>query len=494
MSQLAVNLHEKVEKFLQGTKKLYVNGAFIESASGKTFKTPNPATGETLAIVAEAGREDIHKAVVAARMAFDEGPWSRMSTAERSRLMYKLADLMEEHKEELAQLETLDNGKPIRETLAADVPLAIEHMRYYAGWATKIIGQTIPVSGEYFNYTRHEAVGVVGQIIPWNFPLLMAMWKMGAALATGCTIVLKPAEQTPLSALYLAELIEEAGFPKGVINIVPGFGESAGQALVNHPLVDKIAFTGSTPVGKQIMRQASESLKRVTLELGGKSPNIILPDADLSRAIPGALSGVMFNQGQVCTAGSRLFIPKKMYDNVMADLVLYSKKLNQGVGLNPETTIGPLVSEEQQKRVMGYIEKGIAEGAEVLCGGNKPFDQGYFVSPTVFADVNDEMTIAKEEIFGPVISALPFNDIDEVIERANKSQFGLAAGVWTENVKTAHYVASKVRAGTVWINCYNVFDAASPFGGFKQSGLGREMGSYALNNYTEVKSVWLNLN
>ncbi|CAH2466717.1 aldehyde dehydrogenase DhaS [Bacillus sp. S4] len=494
MSQLAVNLHEKVEKFLQGTKKLYVNGSFVESASGKTFKTPNPATGETLAIVAEAGREDIHKAVVAARMAFDEGPWSRMSTAERSRLMYKLADLMEEHKEELAQLETLDNGKPIRETLAADVPLAIEHMRYYAGWATKIVGQTIPVSGEYFNYTRHEAVGVVGQIIPWNFPLLMAMWKMGAALATGCTIVLKPAEQTPLSALYLAELIEEAGFPKGVVNIVPGFGETAGQALVNHPLVDKIAFTGSTPVGKQIMRQASESLKRVTLELGGKSPNIILPDADLSRAIPAALSGVMFNQGQVCCAGSRLFIPKKMYDNVMADLVLYSKKLNQGAGLNPETTIGPLVSEEQQKRVMGYIEKGIAEGAEVLCGGNKPFDQGYFVSPTVFADVNDEMTIAKEEIFGPVISALPFNDIDEVIDRANKSQFGLAAGVWTENVKTAHYIASKVRAGTVWVNCYNVFDAASPFGGFKQSGLGREMGSYALNNYTEVKSVWINLN
>ncbi|EJR42597.1 aldehyde dehydrogenase DhaS [Bacillus mycoides] len=494
MSQLAVNLHEKVEKFLQGTKKLYVNGAFIKSASGKTFKTPNPATGETLAIVAEAGREDIHKAVVAARMAFDEGPWSRMSTAERSRLMYKLADLMEEHKEELAQLETLDNGKPIRETMAADIPLAIEHMRYYAGWATKIVGQTIPVSGDYFNYTRHEAVGVVGQIIPWNFPLLMAMWKMGAALATGCTIVLKPAEQTPLSALYLAELIEEAGFPKGVINIVPGFGESAGQALVNHPLVDKIAFTGSTPVGKQIMRQASESLKRVTLELGGKSPNIILPDADLSRAIPGALSGVMFNQGQVCSAGSRLFIPKKMYDNVMADLVLYSKKLNQGAGLNPETTIGPLVSEEQQKRVMSYIEKGIEEGAEVLCGGSNPFDQGYFVSPTVFADVNDEMTIAKEEIFGPVISAIPFNDIDEVIERANKSQFGLAAGVWTENVKTAHYVASKVRAGTVWVNCYNVFDAASPFGGFKQSGLGREMGSYALNNYTEVKSVWINLN
>ncbi|WP_369903184.1 aldehyde dehydrogenase family protein [Bacillus manliponensis] len=494
MSQLAMNLHEKVEKFLQGTKKLYVNGAFIESASGKTFTTPNPATGETLAIVAEAGREDIHKAVIAARQAFDEGPWSRMSAAERSRLMYKLADLMEEHKEELAQLETLDNGKPIQETMNADLPLAIEHMRYYAGWATKLVGQTIPVSGEYFNYTRHEPVGVVAQIIPWNFPLLMAMWKLGAALATGCTIVLKPAEQTPLSALYLAELMEEAGFPKGVVNIVPGYGEIAGQALITHPLVDKIAFTGSTEVGKHIMKEASNSLKRVTLELGGKSPNIILPDADLSRAIPAALSGIMFNQGQVCCAGSRLYIPKKMYDNVVADLALYAKNLKQGAGLNPETNIGPLVSQEQQNRVMGYIEKGTAEGAEVVIGGKKPYEQGYFVTPTVFANVSDEMTIAKEEIFGPVVAAMPFDDIDEVIERANKTEFGLAAGVWTENLKNAHYVASKVRAGTVWVNCYNVFDAASPFGGYKQSGLGREMGSYALNNYTEVKSVWINLN
>jgi aldehyde dehydrogenase (NAD+) len=493
MSQVAVELREKVATFLQGTKRLYINGQFVESASQKTFETPNPATGETLATVYEAGREDIHRAVIAARQAFDEGPWSKMAAAERSRLMYKLADLMERDQLELAQLETLDNGKPIRETTAADVPLAIEHMRYYAGWATKIVGQTIPVSGNYFNYTRHEAVGVVGQIIPWNFPLLMAMWKLGAALATGCTVVLKPAEQTPLSALYLAELIEEAGFPKGVVNIVPGYGESAGQALVNHPLVDKIAFTGSTEVGKIIMKQASESLKRVTLELGGKSPNIILPDADLSRAIPGALNGVMFNQGQVCCAGSRLFVPKKMFDNVVADLALYSKNLRQGAGINPDTNIGPLVSKEQQKRVLSYINKGVEEGAELVAGGTTPYENGYFIAPTVFADVKDEMTIAKEEIFGPVIAAMPFEDLDEVIERANRSHYGLAAGVWTENLKSAHYIAAKLRAGTVWVNCYNAFDAASPFGGYKQSGLGREMGSYALQNYTEVKSIWVNM-
>jgi aldehyde dehydrogenase (NAD+) len=493
MKSAVTTVNPLVEAFLEGTKKLFINGEFVESVSGKTFKTPNPATGETLAVVNEARKEDIDLAVLAARKAFDEGPWSKMSAAERSRLMYKLADLMEEHKEELAQLETLDNGKPINETRTADIPLAIEHIRYYAGWTTKIVGQTIPVSGNYFNYTRHEAVGVVGQIIPWNFPLLMAMWKLGAALATGCTVVLKPAEQTPLSVLYLAELISQAGFPKGVINIVPGYGETAGDALVKHPLVDKIAFTGSTEVGKLIMREASHTLKRVTLELGGKSPNIILPDADLSRAIPGALSGVMFNQGQVCCAGSRLFIPKKMYDNVVADLVVHAGKLKQGAGLNADTTIGPLVSEEQQNRVMSYIEKGIKEGAEVVVGGNKPCDTGYFVSPTIFADVDDKMTIAKDEIFGPVIAALPFEDLDDVIHRANKSEYGLAAGLWTENVKHAHYIANKLRAGTVWVNCYNAFDAASPFGGYKQSGLGREMGSYALNNYTEVKSVWVNL-
>ncbi|MGM9925925.1 MAG: aldehyde dehydrogenase family protein [Bacillus sp. (in: firmicutes)] len=493
MSQAILEIRQELQEFLKGPKKLYINGQFVESVSGKTFTSPNPATGEILAEIYEADAADIDVAVKAARAAFDQGKWSKMSAADRSRLMYKLADLMEKNAENLAQLETLDNGKPIRETKYADVPLAIEHMRYYAGWSTKIVGQTIPVSGKFFNYTRHEAVGVVGQIIPWNFPLLMAMWKLGAALATGCTVVLKPAEQTPLTALYLAELIEEAGFPPGVINIVPGFGSTAGQALVDHPQIDKIAFTGSTRVGKSIMESAAKSLKRVTLELGGKSPNIILEDANLAKAIPGALNGVMFNQGQVCCAGSRVFIQKKLYDNVLADMVSHAKSIKQGAGLDPSTQIGPLVSSVQQNRVMDYIEKGIDEGAELLVGGSKPTEDGYFVSPTIFSDVNDEMTIAREEIFGPVISAMPFNDLDEIIDRANATPYGLAAGLWTENISNAHYVANKLRAGTVWVNCYNAFDAASPFGGYKQSGIGREMGSYALNNYTEVKSVWVKI-
>lgn len=493
MGQLTAGLKEKVEKFLNGKKKLYINGQFVESSSQKTFNTYNPATGEILASIYEAGFTDIDLAVKAARYAFDEGPWSKMSASERSRLMYKLADLMEENSEELAQLETLDNGKPIRETTNADIPLSIEHMRYYAGWTTKIVGQTIPVNGPFFNYTRHEAVGVVGQIIPWNFPLLMAMWKLGAALATGCTVVLKPAEQTPLSALYLAKLIDKAGFPPGVVNIVPGFGETAGQPLVDHPLVDKIAFTGSTEIGKRIMANAAKTLKRVTLELGGKSPNIILPDADLTKAIPGTLNGVMFNQGQVCCAGSRVFIPKKQYDNVVADMAAHAKKIKQGAGIHADTEIGPLVSAEQQNRVLGFIDKGLNEGAQLVAGGNKTQKQGYFVSPTIFADVHDEMTIAKEEIFGPVISAMPYDSLDELINRANNSEYGLAAGVWTRDITNAHYIANKLRAGTVWVNCYNTFDAASPFGGYKQSGIGREMGSYALDNYTEVKSVWISM-
>jgi aldehyde dehydrogenase (NAD+) len=489
-----IKLNPRVQEFLKGTKKLLINGELVEAASGKTFETLDPSNGKVLAVVSEAGPEDVDKAVKAARTAFDNGPWKKMSASERSRLIYKLADLMEEHKEALAQLDTLDNGKPIGETTNADVPLAIDHFRYYAGWTTKIVGQTIPVAGNYFNYTRHEAVGVVGQIIPWNFPLLMAAWKLGAALATGCTIVLKPAEQTPLSALYLGQLALEAGFPPGVLNVIPGFGETAGSPLVDHPDVDKIAFTGSTSVGKMIMRQASGTVKKISLELGGKSPNIILPDADMSKAIPGALMGIMFNQGQVCCAGSRLYIQKKSYDNVVADLVSHAKNIKQGAGLDPSTQIGPLVSSEQMERVGGYIEKGKSEGAEVVTGGYYGQGEGYFVTPTIFAGVEDEMTIAKEEIFGPVVAAMPFDDLDDVINRANNSEYGLAAGLWTQDVKKAHYVANELKAGTVWVNCYNAFDAASPFGGYKQSGIGREMGSYALDNYTEVKSVWINLN
>lgn len=487
------NLSQKVVEFLKGDKKLFINGQWVESLNGNTFETRNPANGEVIAKVYEAESADVDRAVDAATEAFYNGPWSKMSAAERSRLIYKFADLMEENLEELAQIESLDNGKPINEAKNIDIPLAIEHFRYYAGWATKIMGQTIPISGPYFNYTRHEPVGVVGQIIPWNFPIVMAAWKLGAALATGCTVVLKPAEQTPLSAMYLAKLFQEAGFPDGVVNVVQGRGQITGEAIITHEKINKIAFTGSTEVGKHIMRQAANTVKRVTLELGGKSPNIILADADLTKAIPGALMGIMFNQGQVCSAGSRLFVQKKNYDNVVADLASHAKNIKLGPGLDTSTQMGPLVTDKQQSRVLNYIEKGQEEGAQMLTGGSNPFDKGYFVEPTIFADVTDDMTIAKEEIFGPVIAAMPFEDLDEVIERANKSMYGLASGVWTENIKNAHYIANKLQAGTVWVNCYNVFDAGAPFGGYKQSGIGREMGSYALDNYTEVKSVIVNL-
>ncbi len=488
-----MELDIRVKNFLTGKKLLFINGEFVPSASGETFESINPADESVLTLVAKGGKEDIDRAARAARDAFDHGPWRKMKPAERSRLIYKLADLMEEHQDALAQLETLDNGKPIRETSAGDIPLAIEHFRYFAGWATKITGQTIPVNGPFFNYTLHEPVGVVGQIIPWNFPLLMAAWKLGAALATGCTVILKPASYTPLSVLYLATLISEAGFPPGVVNIVPGPGGEAGDALVEHPLVNKIAFTGSTIVGKGLMAKASGTIKRITLELGGKSPNIVMPDADIKRAVAGVLSGIMFNQGQVCSAGSRAFIHQSIYDEFTARLAEKAKNMRQGNGMLPDTEIGPLVSAVQQRDVLSYIEKGRNEGAKLLAGGTKSFDKGYFVAPTVFTSVQNQMCVAQEEIFGPVVVAIPFADTDSLVAEANDSIYGLAAGLWTNDLKTAHDIAARLQAGSVWVNCYNAFDAASPFGGYKQSGIGREMGSYALANYTEVKSVWISI-
>lgn len=485
-------LHPKVVEFLQGTKKLFINGKWVSSIKGNTFQTINPATGNVLADLYEAREEDVNNAVLAAKKAFEQGDWSTMSTADRAKLMYKLADLMERDLEVLAELDTLDNGKPIHEVLHGDLPSAIENVRYFAGWTTKIVGQTIPVSNAYFNYTKIEPVGVVGQIIPWNFPIMMALWKIAPAIATGCTVVLKPAEQTPLSALYLAKLVDEAGFPNGVINIINGFGKTAGAALVQHPLVNKIAFTGSTPVGKTIMKEAANTMKRVTLELGGKSPNIILPDADLDKAIPGVFSGVVANQGEVCCAGSRVFIPENIYEEVVDKLVTYAKNVKLGNGLDNQVEMGPLVSKSQQDRVAHYIKTGVNEGARLLVGGETS-TEGYFVTPAVLSDVTDDMTIAKEEIFGPVVVPLKYKTMEEVIERANSSPFGLAAGLWTENVKLAHTIANKLKAGSVWVNCYNLTNPAVPFGGFKESGIGREMGSYALENYTEVKSVWIHL-
>ncbi len=488
-----IELKPKVKEFLEGNIELFINGQFVPSVSGKTFETINPATEEVLAVVSEAQKEDIDLAVKAARRAFESGPWPELSAAERARLIYKFADLIEEHREELAQLEALDNGKPYVVALSDDIPATVEQFRYYAGWATKILGQTVPISKDYLNYTRHEPVGVVGQIIPWNYPLTMASWKMGAALATGCTIVLKPAEQTPLSILYAAKLLQEAGFPAGVVNIVPGFGQTAGAAIVNHEDVDKVAFTGSTVTGKYIMRQAAESIKNITLELGGKSPNIILEDADLEEAIPGAFNGIMYNHGQNCSAGSRVYVHRKHYDRVVEELVRLANEVKLGAGMDKETEMGPLVSKKQFDRVLGLIEKGKAEGAKVAAGGGKAADKGYFVQPTVFTDVTDDMVIAKEEIFGPVVVVMPFDTVEEVIERANNTAYGLAAGVWTKDIKTAHKVANKLKAGTVWINDYNLEDPAAAFGGYKQSGIGREMGSYALDNYIEVKSVWVNI-
>ena len=470
-------------------QQLFVGGKWQASASGKTFETLNPATGDVICRVAEGDKEDVDRAVKAARAALD-GPWGRMNASGRGRLLNKLADAVEANLEELAALETLDNGKPIADSLAADLPLTLQCYRYYAGWADKNHGLTIPVDGNYFCYTRHEPVGVVGQIIPWNFPLLMQAWKWGPALACGNALVLKPAEQTPLTALRIARLAQEVGFPDGVINVVPGFGPTAGAALSGHPDVDKIAFTGETSTGKIVMKAAADSnLKRVSLELGGKSPNVVFADADLDAAVEGAYFGLFFNQGQCCVAGSRLYVEDKVYDEFVAKMTAKAKARRVGDPFDPTTEQGPQVSQEQMDRILGYIDAGNAEGARRLSGGGRVGDRGYFVEPTVFADVNDDMKIAREEIFGPVMSILRFKDADEVIARGNKSFYGLAAAVWTKDVKKAIRLSNALKAGTVWVNCYDVFDAAAPFGGFKMSGIGRELGAYALQLYTEVKTV-----
>jgi phenylacetaldehyde dehydrogenase len=491
---MTVALDHNVEAFIGATRQMFINGEWVDAASGKTFETPNPATGETLARVAEGDAEDINRAVRAARAAFDSGPWSRMTPSERGRIVWRIGDLLLEHVDELAQLESLDNGKPFLVAQAADVPLAADLFHYMAGWATKIEGNTINISVPYMpganfhSYTLREPIGVVGQIIPWNFPLLMAAWKIGPALATGCTVVLKPAEQTPLTALRLAELIAEAGVPDGVVNVVPGFGETAGAALAAHDDVDKVAFTGSTEVGKLIVQAAAGNLKKLTLELGGKSPNIVFDDAE-DNAIEGAANAIFFNHGQCCVAGSRLFVQESRFDEVVDGVAEIAKSIKLGSGLDPTTQMGPLVSDEQFRRVTGFLESGRADGATALTGGGRYGDRGYFVEPTVLTNTRPDMKVVREEIFGPVVVAEKFTSLDEIAAEANDTTYGLGAGIWTRDISKAHALAKKIRAGTVWINCYNVFDASLPFGGYKQSGWGREMGHEVLNNYTEVKAV-----
>jgi len=473
--------------------RLLINNRWVPSESGKTFPTINPSTGEEICQVAEADAADVDKAVTAARAAF-EGPWRKFRASERGRLLHRLADLIEKNADELARLETLDNGKPISVAKAVDVAKTVACYRYFAGWADKVQGKTIPIDGDFFCYTRHEPIGVVGQIIPWNYPMLMQSWKLAPALATGNTVVMKPAEQTPLSALRIGELIVEAGFPEGVVNLLPGFGPTAGAAIARHMDVDKVAFTGSTEVGRLIMEAAAKSnLKRITLELGGKSPNIIFADTDLDEAVEGAHMGVFVNQGQSCCAGSRVFVEEKIYQQFVEKSVARARKRRVGDPLDPTTEQGPQVDQSQFDSVMGYIESGRSDGATLACGGEPVGNRGYFIQPTVFADVQDEMKIARQEIFGPVMSVIVFKDVDEVIARANRTDYGLAAGVWTRDIKKAHAVANAMRAGTVWVNCYHVLDTRAPFGGFKQSGIGRELGEYGLQEYTEVKTVTVKL-
>ncbi len=474
--------------------KLYIGGKWVEAA--KTFPTINPATGEVITQLAEAGEAEVDAAVRAARAAFEDGPWPQMAAADRGKLLWKIADLIEKNIDEFAYLETIDNGKPIFESRYVDMPMVIEVFQYYAGWATKVHGETIPVRGPFFNYTLREPIGVVAAIVPWNFPLLLASWKIAPALACGNTVIYKPAQLTSLTALKFAEICQQAGVPDGVVNVLTGKGSVIGMGLVKHPGVDKVALTGSTETGKAVMRAGADTLKKITLELGGKSPNIILDDADLDAAVKGAYNGIFYGKGEVCAAGSRLFVDKKLHDDFMQKLIDRTKKLQPADPLNPKTRLGAIVSEDQMNKVLEYVEVGKKEGAKLVTGGeraNVGNGKGAFVLPTIFDGVSNQMRIAQEEIFGPVLAAIEFKDLDEVIREANNNPYGLAAAVWTRDIRKGHYVAHRLKAGTVWINAYNVYDPAAPFGGYKSSGIGRELGPYALEHYTQIKNVMVNL-
>src|SRR6266849_1621515 len=477
--------------------KLLIGGEWVDSADGKTFDTINPATGEVLTHIAAATIADVDRAVKAARKAFDDpsGAWQKISASERGKLLWKVADLIEKNIDEVAELETLDNGKPIFESRYVDMPMVIDVLRYYAGWATKIHGETVNTFETAFTYTLREPVGVVGLIVPWNFPLLLASWKVGPALACGNTIVWKPASLTPLTTLRFGELALEAGVPAGVLNIVTGSTE-VGRAIVRHPGIDKIAFTGSTAVGKEIMRSAADTMKRVTLELGGKSPNIVCADSDLDGAVKGAITGIFYGKGEICNAGSRLFVESKVQNEFLEKLVARAKKMQPADPLDPKTRMGAIVSQEQMQTVLGYIETGKKEGAKLIAGGNRVAvdgGKGFFLETTIFGEVTNDMRIAQEEIFGPVLATLSFDNVDQVIEQANKNEYGLASAVWTRDLKKAHMVSRRLKAGTVWINTYGLMDASLPFGGYKSSGFGRELGMHAIEHYTELKTVWLNI-